>query len=519
MPAENEGYRPRNLVSLILGLVLFLGILLAPAPSGMGPEAKKMAAVVALMASWWIGEATHIAVTALIPIAAFPLLGIMPSSEVAPHYANHLIYLYVGGFIIALAMEKWNLHRRVALTTIAAVGTRPERLVLGFMIATAFLSMWVSNTATTMMLLPVAIAVVKQISESASIDGSRDDQTEDRVRGSFGVILLLSVAYSASIGGVATIVGSPTNVALLGFAAERFPERPTITFLDWVLIGVPVVLLFLPVSWVYLTRFGTKISLSRIQFTASRSVIHEQLAMLGPMSRQEKIVLGAAATTALLWIFRQPIEVGVFTIPGWSGLFPFPDYLHDATVGILAGVLLFLIPVNFHGGVEWKGRRELFIMDWKTAERGMPWAIVILFGGGFALAAGMQQTGLAEWIGGLVTGLRGTPTWVLVPAACGIMLLLTEMTSNVATTLMMCPVLAEAGIELGLDPFLLLVPCTFMASFAFMLPVATPPNAVVFSSGWITIPAMARVGSIMNLIALAFAPALIYLLSSVVLGH
>jgi len=515
--ALNEAaFNTRRRVGFFAGVALFVLILLSPAPPGMEPEAKRMAAVVSLMALWWITEATHIAVTALVPIAAYPLLGIMPSSEVAPHYANHLIFLYIGGFIIALAMEKWNLHRRVALATIAKVGTRPGRLVLGFMLATAFLSMWVSNTATTLMMLPVAVAVVRQIAGSALIDGEQDERTADRVKETFGLVLLLGIAYSASIGGVATIVGTPTNVALLGFLEERFPQNPSISFLEWSLVGFPVVLVFLPIAWAFLCRFGSAVSLRRVRFTTSQTVIEDERRKLGPMSKPEKIVLAASAILAFLWVFRKPISVGLFTIPGWSQAFAHPGYLHDATVGILIGVILCLIPLNRGRGIEWQGRREYFVMDWRTIQTGLPWGIVILFGGGFALAAGMQETGLAAWIGSLLAKLHGVPVWIVFPAACLLAVVLTEMTSNVATVLMISPVLAEAAIQLGINPYLILIPATIMASFAFMLPVATPPNAVVFSSGWITIPAMFRAGVMLDLIAVAILPVVVYFLGNAV---
>lgn len=501
---------------LVGGLVLFFVILGAPPPEGMSPPAQRMAAVAALMACWWITEATHISVTALIPLAAYPLLGIMPSSEVAPHYANHLIFLYVGGFVIALAMEKWNLHRRVALATIAAIGANPRRLVLGFMIATAAVSMWVSNTATTMMMLPVAMAVALQVAESALIDGQRDEATAGRVQTTFGRALLLAVAYSASIGGVGTIVGTPTNVAFLGFAAERFPNLPQISFLDWSLVAVPVVAIYLPLAWLYLCRFGSEVPLRRIEFTATHSVIAEERKKLGPMSGPEKIVLVVATATALLWIFRRPIRIGEFTLPGWSMLFAHGEFPHDATVAVAAAVVLCLVPVNLRGGLEWKGRWERFVMDWGTIERGLPWGVVILFGGGLAMAAGMEKSGLAAWIGELLGGLKGAPVWILFPAACILAVLLTEMTSNVATVLMICPILAEAAVQFGVNPYLLLFPATIMASFAFMLPVATPPNAVVFSSGWITVPAMFKAGAALDALGLLIVPAVVYLLGSAI---
>ncbi len=516
MSHVESAFGPRRRIGLVLGAILFVLVLATPAPAGMGVEAHRMAAVVLLMATWWITEATHIAVTALIPVAAFPLLGIMPSADVAPHYTNHLIFLYIGGFIIALAMEKWNLHRRVALATISRVGTRPKYLVLGFMLATAFLSMWVSNTATTMMMLPVAMAVVQQVSDSALVDGRAEAETPARVRNAFGLVLLLGVAYSASIGGVATIVGTPTNVALLGFLAERFPENPAVSFLDWSLVGLPVACLFLPIAWLFLCRFGGPVSLSRIRFTASQSVINEERRRLGPMSRPEKIVAVASCSVAGLWVFRNPIQAGALTIPGWSSLFPHASFLHDATVSILIAVILCVIPVNGMKGLQWKGRQEFFVMDWDTIQTGLPWGIVILFGGGFALAAGMQETGLAQWMGSLLAGMKGTPLWVVFPLACLLAVVLTEMTSNVATVLMICPVLTEAAIELGINPYLVLIPATIMASFAFMLPVATPPNAVVFSSGWITIPQMFRAGVALDLIAVVLLPVVVYVLGSMV---
>lgn len=506
----------RRRVGFIAGIGLFLLILIAPLPPGMSPEAKRMAAVVALMALWWITEALHIAVTALVPLAAFPLLGIMPSSKVAPHYTNHLIFLFFGGFVIALAMEKWDLHRRLALGVIAKMGGRPSRLVLGFMVATAFLSMWVSNTATTMMMLPVAMAVVKQAAESASIDGGRDAESARRVQETFGLVLLLGVAFSASIGGVATVVGTPTNVALLGFVQERFPQRPPITFLDWMLVGVPLVVVFLPFTWFYLCRFGGPLPLSRIRFSGGRSVIEEERRKLGPMKRPEKIVVAVASATALLWIFRLPLHIGPVSIPGWSSLFSHPSFVHDATVAMLAALVLCMIPVNLSGGVEWKGRWELFVMDWGMIQRELPWGVIFLFGGGFALAAGMQESGLAHWIGSLIGELKGTPIWIVFPIACALTATLTNVTSNTATILMLCPVLAEAAIELGIEPYLLLIPATVVASFAFLLPVATPPNAIVFSSGWVTVPAMFRAGLVIQIVSLVLVPAMVYALGNLV---
>ena len=512
MQTEAQEYDLRQRVGLITGLSLFLIILLLPRPESLTPEGKRMAAVAALMATWWITEAAHIAVTALLPVALVPILGIMSSREVAPNYANHIIFLFIGGFIIALAMEKWDLHRRIALLTISRVGTRPERLMLGFMIATAFLSMWISNTATTMMMLPIAMAVVTQLSEFAEIDGKRTEDTQAQVKTTFGLMLLLAIAYSASVGGLGTIIGSPTTVAFLGFAQTRFPDQPPIGFMDWSIVCIPIVVIFIPIMWSYLCRFGADLPLDRIKFRGSQTIIEAEIRKLGPMKRPEKIVLAVSASTAVLWIFRRPLELGGLTIPGWSSMFESPSDIHDATVAMTMGVLLCLLPA----GTEWKGRRERFVMDWQTIQHGIPWSIVMLLGGGFALAAGIQETGLARWIGSQMSALQGMPLWVLIPLSCLLAVLLTETTSNIATVLMISPVITETALEIGVHPYLLLIPSAIMASFAFMLPVATPPNAIVFGSGWITIPQMFRAGVILDAIALLLVPMLVYLLGSLV---
>jgi sodium-dependent dicarboxylate transporter 2/3/5 len=477
-----------------------------------------MAAVAVLMAAWWITEAVDIAVTALLPLALFPMLDIMPSGKVAPHYADHIIFLFMGGFIIALGMEKWDLHRRIALQTIRRVGAQPGRLILGFMAATALLSMWISNTATTMMMLPIATAVVAQLAELASIDGDRDENTSETVKHTFGLVLLLGIAYSASVGGIGTIIGSPTNVAFLGFAQERFPDQPPITFLQWSLMCVPIVIVFIPICWLYLCRYGTTIPIGRIRFSGGQDVVGRELEMMGPMSAPERKVLIVSSITAFLWVFRQPIEIGHLTIPGWSRLFPNPGGIHDATVAMAMAVLLCLLPVNAKGGMEWRGAWQNRVMDWQTAARGMPWGIIFLLGGGFALAGGIEGTGLAKWLGEQLSVLKGTPVWILVPLSCLFAVTLTETTSNVATVLMISPVIAATAVEIGVAPYLLLIPAAIISSFAFMLPVATPPNAIVFSSGWVTIPKMFRAGLMLDLIALFIVPAMVYALGSMVLS-
>lgn len=498
------------------GLAAFLLLLLLPAPEGLSPVGMRMAAVASLMAIWWITEAAHIAVTALLPLALFPLLGIMPSQATATSYANHLVYLYLGGFVIALAMEKWDLHKRIALLTIRRIGTRTERLILGFMATTAMLSMWISNTATTMMFLPVSMAVVNQLAESATVRGRSREEAAGIVRSAFGSVLLLGIAYAASIGGVGTIIGTPTNVAFVGFASQRFPDLPTITFVDWLMIGLPLVIVFLPIAWLYLCRFGAEVPMSHIQFSASASVIEDELKSLGPTKPEEKRVLVVASSTAILWIFRTDLVLGSFRIPGWNHLMPFPDFLHDATVAMLFAIVLCVWPRKRQRRGSDKAGNTL--IDWNTIQHGVPWGVVLLFGGGFALAQGLEASGLAAYIGQSISGLRGMPIWVLFPAVCVFAVLMTEMTSNVATVLMITPILAEAALQLGIHPYLLMIPATIIASFAFMLPVATPPNAIVFSSGWITVPRMFRAGVALDGIALLVIPLMVYVLGRAVLN-
>jgi len=502
----------RQTLGLVAGIVGFAAVLLLPTPAGMSPDAHKTAAVAVLMISWWISEAVHIGVTGFVPIALFPLLGVTSSSAVSAHYGNHLIFLFVGGFIIAQAMERWNLHRRIALAIIDRFGSRPRPIVLGFMVATALLSMWISNTATTMMLLPMAMAVVNQLVGSARVRGAPEGaQHEQLARDTFGPVLLLGIAYAASIGGLGTVVGSPTTVAFLGFATDAFPDLPPIGFVQWSMVGLPIIVVFVPLTWLYLCRFGTAIPLSAVRFSSSQSVIRDERAALGAMSVPEKRVMIVAASTGLLWILRAPIDLGGFFLPGWSQLFPVPGSVHDSTVAMTMAILLFMLPSGKSGDAS-------RLLDWRHAARGTPWGIVFLLGGGFALAAAITDSGLAAWLGAWLGALGGLPSWVLVVAVCVLTTAMTETTSNVATVLMLSPAVAAMAGEVDVHPYLLLIPMAVTSSFAFTLPVATPPNAIIFSSGWITIPQMVRAGILLDVIGLLIVPMAVYALGSGVFG-
>jgi len=484
-------------IGLVLGLALFAFFLARPAPAGMTPEAARAAAVALLMAVWWITEAIPIAATALLPLALYPLLGVMGGKATARAYGDHNVFLFMGGFFIAMAMQKWNLHKRIALAVISVVGDSPRTLVLGFMCATAFLSMWISNTATTMMMIPIAIAVLSQAPEGIRA-------------GSFAPALTLGVAYSASIGGLGTLIGTPPNVIFAGAVEKLFPEMGDIGFLKWMTAAVPLVIVFLPVTWIYLTRVAFRVPSARdSRVGGGRAAVRRELAALGKMSRGERYTLVVFILTALGWAFRSDIDLGAFVVPGWSNLLGIQDLVTDATVAITAAIVLFALPVDI--------RKGEFALDWNWASR-IPWGVLLLFGGGFALAASFRETGLDGWVGAWLESAAALPTVVLILLICLVMTFLTEMTSNTATASMAMPVLGSTAAAAGMNPLLLMIPATLSASCAFMLPVATPPNAIVFGSGSVTIPQMARAGLGLNLIGALLVTGVVYFVVVPVFG-
>ena len=444
------------------------------------PAVSRMAGVAALMAVWWITEAIPLFATALLPLVLFPLLGIETGGVTAPIYFNSTIVLFLGGFMIALTMEKWNLHRRVALTIIRAIGGGPARITLGFMVAAAFLSMWISNTATAIMMVPIGLAIILELEAEFGEDDTRP----------FSIGVMLGIAYACSVGGAATLVGTPPNLSFARIFAITFPDAPAITFAQWLLMGLPITLLMLATAWVLITRVLFRVP---EHITVDRSVIHEQHAQLGRVAFEEKAVLAVFVLTAVLWVFRVPIDLGVVTIPGWSGLLPRPEFVDDGTVAIAMASLLFIIPTRSAGA------RTPTVMGADVIPR-LPWNIVLLFGGGFALAHGFQATGLSAFIGEQFEGLGGVSPWLFIPLICLTITFLTELTSNTATTEMILPILAAVSVATEIHPLLLMIPATLSASCAFMMPVATPPNAIVFGSERLQISDMARAGLILNLV-------------------
>jgi sodium-dependent dicarboxylate transporter 2/3/5 len=471
------------------------------------------AAVTALVACWWITVAVPIPATSLIPLTLFPLLGVMPFKSAAVCYADANIFLFMGGFIIALGIERSGLHRRLALHIVSLVGTGQATIVLGFMIASAFVSMWISNTATTLMMLPIGLAVAKSLPALTSAD------TGDPRASNLGPALMLGIAYACSIGGVGTPIGTPPNIAYQGQVHELFPDAPQISFGQWMIAFLPIVVLFIPCAWLILTRVTCP--LPRAVPGPGRSVVRDHLRALGRISPAERWMLGIFVTTALLWMFRKRITIGTFTLAGWSDLLADfasgwfkPAYLHDATVGMFMALLLFLIPC----GRDPQGRRDR-LMDWDTARK-LPWGILLLFGGGFAIAAGFQQTGLSAYLGGAFRVFGGTPPLLMVMGVCLLLTFMTELTSNTATTLVMLPILARAAAEsLAVNPLIIMLPATVSASCAFMLPVATPPNAIVFGSGLVRMSHMVKSGLLLNLVGVILVSLCMYLVVLPLLGQ
>ncbi|MGD8288508.1 MAG: DASS family sodium-coupled anion symporter [Gemmatimonadota bacterium] len=472
--ADAHEYRSSQRVGLVLGAAAFVVMLLLPPPGSLGVPGWRTAAVAVLMAAWWMTEAIPIPATALLPLGLFPILGVLSPGDASAPYANEQIFLFMGGFLLAVTMEKWGLHKRIALRIMAAVGTSPNRLVLGFMLATAFLSMWISNTATAAMMLPIAIAVGEMF---------RPQDQEGPYE--FGIALMLGMAYAASIGGVATLIGTPPNAILAAASNEILGVQ--IGFIQWMGVGLPLVALMLPLTWLLLTR--VLYPPGDLSGDAHR-IIEAETVALGPANRGEKITGAVFVLTALAWVMRSEKTIEGVTIPGLQTWAP---NIGDATIAMTAAALLFMIPVNW--------RKGEFTLDWPTARK-IPWGVLVLFGGGLSLARAMDQSGLAAWIGGAVASLDAVPVILIVAFVAALVVFLTEVTSNTATATMAMPIMAGAATGLGIDPLLVMSSAALAASMAFMLPVATPPNAIVFGSGYITIPQMSRAGFLLNLCAI-----------------
>jgi len=471
---------------LLLGLGLFVALRLLPAPQGMPDAAWAVAALAGLMALWWITEAVPVAATALLPVVALPLLGVRGPVAAAAPYAHPLIFLFLGGFLIALAIERWGLHRRLALALLQRIGTRPDTLVAGFLLVPAALSMWLSNTATSLVMLPIGLSVAALLHSETVSPGEDAD---------FDAALLLAIAYGASIGGMATLIGTPPNALLAAFVSESYGRD--IGFAQWMAFGLPVSILLLGAAWLVLTRLAFRVP--HAPLPGARDIVAREAARLGPMSGPERRVAAVFGTVALLWLLR----------PQLAPWLPDGAELGDPGIALLGAVALFALPSGRAPGER--------LLHWAATAR-LPWGVLILFGGGLSLAGAIADSGLAAWIAGEMQVLADWPLAGVIAAVSGTVVMLTELTSNTATAATFLPLLAELATALGHDPLLLAAPAAVAASCAFMLPVATPPNAIVYGSGRISMLQMARAGIWLNVLATALATAAALLLVPLVFG-
>jgi sodium-dependent dicarboxylate transporter 2/3/5 len=502
----------RSTVGVWLGPILF-GIIYFFVDLDPGnPQVTTMAAVAVLMATWWVTEAIPIPATALLPVALFPLLGLMKTDDVAKEYMSWLIFLFLGGFLIAIAVEQWNLHKRIALRILKLIGGKPSRLVLGFMIATGFLSMWLSNTATTMMMMPMALSLIV-LYEDLNTKRTKAGETLDPRASNFGLVLMLGLAHSASIGGLATLIGTPPNGVLVNIFGTTYPGAEGISFAAWMAFALPFSVVFLFISWFLLCRVIFPLP-SDSPFSG-KEFIRSEIEKLGPVSTEERRVGVVFAGVALLWMTRKSIRFGeAFTVPGWSSLFTeesgIAGMVNDGTVSIFMALLLFLIPASKATG----GR----LLDWEGAKK-VPWGILLLFGGGLALAKGFGVTGLSDWIGTeFSAALEGASSLIVVTSVAAVVSGLTELTSNTATANMVLPIMASLAEAIDVNPLLLMIPATLAASCAFMLPVSTPPNAIVYGSDRVPIIQMIKAGVVMDVVGLILIVATTFTMGAVVFG-
>lgn len=495
---HNEAEKPNNpypraqLIGLILGPVLFILTMLFFQPDGLSAEGKAVLAVTLWIATWWITEAIPIPATSLLPLILLPITGAMQGSVVASSYGNDIIFLFLGGFFIATAMEKWNLHKRMALFIISMIGTSTQRILLGFMAATGFLSMWVSNTAAVMMMVPMGLAITAQI--ASALKGKPEEEDLPK----FEKSLIFGIGYAGTIGGLGTLIGTPPNIILVAQMNELFGI--TISFAQWMLFAVPVVILMLFFTWFYLGRL--KFNTSIKQLPGGRDLIQSERSKLGKISFEEGMVGAVFVFAAFMWITREFLWVEdglIIQIPGIS----------DGMIAIMATALLFMIPA--------KAKTSSRILNWSDSKE-IPWGVLLLFGGGLAIAAGFRSSGLSAWMGEQLTMLDGFHLIVIISCATLLIMMLTEITSNTATATMILPVVAALAMALGIHPFALMIPCAMAANCAFMLPVGTPPNAIIFGTGKIKIIDMVRAGFSVNVFATIIIILSVYYLLPIVFG-
>ncbi len=478
-----------GIIAGILSLIIFL---LITDFNVENYNAKIVAAISILMAVWWITEAVPLSVTSLIPLVLFPLFGVVSGSQTAEAYMNSTIFLFVGGFMIAIAMERWNLHKRIALKVVKIFGTGPSKIILGFMIAAGFISMWISNTATCLMILPIGLAIIYKVENEFGVERSKN----------FSKSLMLALAYGSSIGGIGTFIGTPPNLIFQRMYAINFPDSPQLKFGDWMMFAVPLAVLMMIAAWLILTKVIFRMDKSVV---LNREIVNDEYRKLGKFTYEEKIVLSIFTLTSILWIFRSDLDFGIVVIPGWSNIFQSARFIDDSTIAVSMAVLLFLIPAKVKDG------ENNFILNSDAISK-IPWDIVLLFGGGFALAEGFVQSGLSKLIGAEFAALKGFPFIFLILILSTVVIFSSELTSNTAQTTIILPILASLSKEIGVDPLSIMVPVTLSVSLAFMLPVGTPPNAIVFGSKRLRVWDMVKAGFILNVISIIAVTILAYFL-------
>jgi sodium-dependent dicarboxylate transporter 2/3/5 len=451
----------RKYIGLVTGIAAFIIILLLPEPAGMSAQAKGAAAVVVLMSIWWMSEAIPVYITAFLPLVLFPPMEILSPADTAANYGHNYALMFLAVFFLAKAIETQNLHKRIALTIINVFGTSRKKIVLSMMIATAFVSMWIANVTTALMMLPIALAIV-----------AKEEEEVGEMKSNFAPALMLGIAYSASIGGLATLIGSPTNMIFVGIFDKLFPEAPAITFFTWLKIGIPIVIIFIPVFWYFIVWYlNVKGNLSN-----NLTVIKEELDALGSPTTGEKRVLYIAILTVLCWVFKDDLVFGRVTIPGWTTLLGLQDSIHDSTIAMGSAMLLFILPAN----------KERRLITWKEASQ-IPWGVVMIVGGGYAMAASFESTGLADWLGEQLSFISDYPFFIILVVVIAFVLMFTEFNSNTASANILLPVLASMALAAEVNPLLIMIPATLACSCAFMMPAATGPNTVVLASERLTL--------------------------------
>jgi len=483
-------------IGLIVGIAVFLIVLLLPLGSVLDFSAQTVIAITALMVVFWIAQPIPIIATSLIPLVAFPLLGIMSVGDTALSYADNIVFLFLGGFLIAIAMQKWNLHKRIALKLIKITGTSPSRLILGFMIATAFLSMWMSNSATATMMIPIAIAII------LTVIPHKKPSEMDKSEKAFAGALVIGVAYSAAIGGIATLIGTPANAIFVSMLENFFPEAPTIDFFEWLILGVPFAAIMLFIAWVWLTKVIFRKMPKKINNT--KEILNKQIDEMGPMTQGEKNTLIVFILAALMWIFKDPKNIGIITIPGINSLYEggiIPFQIEDSMIAIFCAILLFIIPASL------KPHNQT--LDWKCASK-IPWDILLLVGSGISLSAAFKASGLSEAIGHLFYKVD-VPIGVLVILVGIVIIILSELASNTAIANIMIPIMVGVSLGLAINPLILMLTATLASSIGFMLPIATPPNTLAYGTKYVNVKEMVSAGWIMNLAGLLLITVFIFM--------